>query len=247
MKNYKEAQKFIQFFTNLGETRASFLTNIAFQKLAPIDTIIYKYCFGVMANDMMENGFPIKTEMDFFYSLEDKLLPQLEKYNIVLVGTTLYDGRREIFFYGDDDVPFEDCVNTLMKEFSDYKYIATKEVDATWEHYFNFLYPSPYEEQSYYTNLVIQNLEKSGDNLEAEREVDYYMFFDSEADANHALNAVMRLGFGATLENNVESFQIHATKISCIIPDIYTITRSLITIALENDGHFDGWGCSIAK
>lgn len=124
--------------------------------------------------------------------------------------------------------------------------------DPEWDIYFNFLYPDEYSFQAMMNRRVIQNLMEQGDNSEAEREVDHWLYFSNSKDRDFFVNKAEGMGYKINsleeLEERNYPYQVHISRLDKTeYHHINNIVWELLDIIRSLNGYYDGWGCPIVK
>ncbi len=250
MNKYKDKiqNNFFQYFAKFEEGVGSVIIELGYEELAPISELSHIFRFKLFANEVLENKFPTKEESEILYNIGDELEAELNKHNCACAGYFLGNGIREIFYYTDNTVDLKEITDNIMSRYENREYECSVSLDKEWDLYFNFLKPNEYEYQSSLDNQLIGRLEQQGDNVEAEREVDFYMYFEKREDAENVFKILNAEGFNCTVEEHEDGkFGLSAIRVMPIIPDIYSVTQAFITLCKDNSGNFDGWGCTIVN
>jgi len=150
----------------------------------------------VEMNAPRPDGLSSQAEFDALAAIEDKLEAELCRApGTIYVGRSTAAGRRDFFFYTAAGDRWQDRVAAVMQSFPGYDFECGARADAEWQTYFGFLYPSPLDHHRISNRRVCVTLEKHGDPLSAEREIDHWAYFPS-ADARDTFIAEAgRLGF----------------------------------------------------
>ena len=116
--------------------------------------------------------------------------------------------------------------------------------DPDWEHYRNKLLPRGKELHRARTGLVVWQLLRAGDNLEAPRLIEFFVRFHREVDRDRYLRDVGSTGLDAEPTEG-ESPGIRAFFVAGVDVELITdITWELHERAQLANGEFDGWGCA---
>jgi uncharacterized protein (TIGR01619 family) len=147
-------------------------------------------------------GLPDKEEADALNSLEDALLPELERQlDAVYVGRLTTAGRRELFFYAPSAEGWPDAVEEAFSDFPQYEPEFAEQRDPDWDFYFGFLYPEPRQVQQMLNRDVLENLAKAGDDPDKPRPVDHTIEFPTEEARSAFLKVAVERGFIETEED----------------------------------------------
>jgi hypothetical protein len=107
--------------------------------------------------------------------------------------------------------------------------------DPEWETYFGFLYPSEEDRQ----------LEKEGDTLSQEREIDHWAYFPTPKARAAFIAGVLNLGFQVRTTSDSEkgrdSYGAQVYRIDLpSLESIDNVTLPLFKLAKETGGEYDG-------
>lgn len=120
----------------------------------------------------------------------------------------------------------------------------TVSADSGWEHYRNKLLPRGKELHRARNGLVIRQLQQAGDDLEAPRQIDFFVHFHREVDRDRYLRDVGSTGLDAEPTAG-EHPGVRAFFVAAIDPELITdITWELHERAQLGNGEFDGWRCA---
>ena len=140
-----------------------------------------------------------------------------------------------------------------MLRYEGYKYATDFADDAGWKDYFDFLYPSEYEYQSIQNQKVLRQLEEHGDNPEAEREVDHWIYFSAEKEMEDYAVKAETLRYKVLSKKKLDDgkrmpYQLNISRMdNTQWGNVDDYVWELIELAKEHGGEYDGWGCPIAK
>ncbi len=98
--------------------------------------------------------------------------------------------------------------------------------------------------------LVLVQLRESGSDLSKPHNIEFFLYFPTQSDADNARLRVIDAGFGAEVRRAAQgdSWLCFATK--TMIPalsDLQKIRRDFTALASSMNGEYDGWGTQIAK
>ena len=250
-KSIELKQDWASYFCLIEDKQASVRLNLALHGAAPIEDYKHRIWFSVLLLNPDENGLTTREEFPAICQIEDDILNVLEKKGAVFAGAVKTNGMFDMYLYSKNTNDYEGIIQSVMKTHSGYKYAADIKEDAEWENYFNFLYPSQYEYQSIQNQRVLINLEKHGDDPEKEREVDHWIYFETNDDRENYVKKVEELGYKILSKKNIEegkgfSFQLNISRIdNTNWSNVNQYVWELVTLAKENNGNYDGWGCPI--
>jgi regulator of RNase E activity RraB len=154
-----------------------------------------------------------------------------------------------LYFYTADGPAFENMMKEAMRDFAGYSFQTGSRPDPEWKVCFDFLYPSPLQEQQIANRSVIDNLIHHGDPTDQPRQIDHFAYFPDQQSCD-AFEAFVRAeGFSVSQPGARRpdgSFGLVFSKTG--IPDnIDSITLPLFQDALDHGGEYDGWGCPVVS
>ncbi len=167
------------YAAKVDEKPASIFVDLGIAKSAPLAPYSAMAYVRIYMNRPREDGLSSQDEFETLCELEDGMVPALTADNdaAVYVGRNTSDGCRDFYFYTSDAKHWEAAVKEAMSFSAAYRLDSGVRDDPDWEAYFQFLYPSPADWQAIQNRRVVENLEKHGDKLEQEREIDHWAYF----------------------------------------------------------------------
>ena len=240
------------YFCRVEDKPASIRLNLALNEIAPIEKYNHRIWFSIKLLDPDENGLSTKEEFPVICKIEDDISEALEKLGMILVGALKTNGTFDLYFYSKNTGEFEEVANSVMKKHSNYSYAIDAKADNDWNDYFDFLYPGEYEYQTILNQKVLINLETNGDNSESEREIDHWLYFETEKDRNSYIQKIEKIGYKVIstniLDKGKNAYQLNISKVSNANRNtINDFVWELIILSKEDNGTYDGWGCPIVK
>jgi hypothetical protein len=232
----------------------SIVLNMSLKEVAPMKTNPFILVTGVKFKDCLKDGMPTKNEFTNLYKVSDavnKLLTHATK--IIFAGTFTYQCERLDYFYIPDTVGIRDRLNKLYsKSFPNYEsYISIKH-DANWEAYLSFLFPN--EEILNYMGdqKVVLQLQQAGDKLEKERQVDHWIYFDTDKDMEcfirYASANKFKIASKGRTEQGPQKYKLQIARTDKVdLGSINKITSELRSEATKCKGDYDGWETFVAK
>ena len=244
-------QDWASYLCLIEDKQASIRLNLALYNVAPIENYKHRTWFSVLLLNPDESGLTTSEEFPVICQIEDDILDALAKKGVIFTGAVKTNGMFDMYLYSKNVDDYESIIQSVMKTHPDYKYATDFKEDVEWEDYFNFLYPSEYEYQSIQNQRVLMNLEKQGDDSEKEREVDHWIYFETDNDRENYAKKVEELGYKILSKKNLEDgkgspFQLNISRIdNTNRNNVNQYVWELVTLAKENNGNYDGWGCPI--
>ncbi|MEA2112166.1 MAG: DUF695 domain-containing protein [Campylobacterota bacterium] len=189
-------------------------------------------------------------ELTLLLELLEELNSSLkEKLEATLAGYRVVDGWFEIYFYAYSAKKFENITASVVG--SKYSYEVGSYKDTKYKLYFDELYPDEMQFLQIRNSDIISSLHAAGDNHEAIREVEHYLFFPTKSNAQRAISKAQSLEFTCKEELvDDESELRHAivlTQVHSVTPEVVdTITKELMQLAMDEHGLYEGWSTTLA-
>lgn len=247
-------QEWDNYFTNVDNIIVSIMLDLGLKSVAPIEDLPLLVWISIKMNNPREDGLSSNEESNILYEVEDTLVDKLvAKYNCLYTGRLTSNNHRDLYFYFDESNGLDKAIADIMSAYPDYKYNFGTKDDKDWGVYLDFLYPTPAQHQCMMNRRVLFNLEKNGDNHEMPREVDHFLYFETENGrssfvAEYAVDKGFFVKQTDTKEDGDQRYMLHLTRTDKVdYNSINDCTIELSEKALEFDGYYDGWGCVIVK
>nr|WP_321409595.1 DUF695 domain-containing protein [uncultured Carboxylicivirga sp.] len=204
---------------------------------------------GVTFDNCREDGLPNNDEFEKLYNVSDNVDRLLKENGVSyeLVGTFTYQCERLDYIYLSDSTSIRTILTKLYEsEYGNYKYYINLKYDDSWVAYVKFLYPNEITLENMSNQKVLYQLQKAGDNLTKQRQVDHWLYFSQKSDRELYVKHVKQLGFRIESQEKIENsnlpYQLQISRTDYIHPEsINKITLELRTKAQELEGEYDGW------
>lgn len=253
-QSFKHKAEWDFYLSNVDDVVGSFYIDLGLVKIAPLADYRYLVWISVKMNDPKIDGLSSKEESNILFQIEDHLIEAInKKHRAVFTGRLTSNNRREFYFYFSDPFLHDKTIADAMVAFPGYDYDFEEKVDAKWEHYLDFQYPLPSQIQSIQNRKVLDQLEKNGDKLVKERQVDHWLFFENSADRDVFLEKIKDDGFQIVANDHdivfgEKPYRLRIARVDKVGPnDIDNYTLYLSGIAQECNGEYDGWETSVEK
>ena len=174
-----------------------------------------------------------------------------EKLDGVMAGVRMQEGWQEFYFYLPTAKKFENSAAEVMRSFEGYAYDTGTTKDRKWDKYRRELYPDAMMAQQIDSRYIINELEEEGDDINVERNVEHYLFFQTMAQAVRAAESLGESGF--TLKEEMEqdgtyAYGIVMTKIHAVNEEtLMQETLGLFQAAAKEHGVYEGWSTTLSK
>ncbi len=229
---------------------ASIFVDLGIQAHAPLSTHPQMAYVRLHMNQPRPDGLSSKEEFDALIEIEKAIEAILCDDEVGYVGRSTSGGCRDFYFYAVFATDWQRRVDITLAPFKDYTYETGSREDATWSTYFNFLLPGELDRQRIENRRVCEALERHGDKLTAEREIDHWCYFQSKEPADAFIAEVLALGFlvrsrpvsdQGTLRFGAQIWRLDVPSYG----NIDDVTLPLFQAALRHGGQYDGWECPI--
>lgn len=239
------------YYCLVENTDASIRLNLALAEIAPIEQYPFRIWFSVKLLNPNEKGLTTNEEYPKICEIEDDIAGILENNGAIMVGALKNNGTADWYFYSNQTENIENLINSVMKKHKEYLYGFDIKEDRPWSDYFDFLYPEEFEMQTIQNRKVLMQLDKMGDNREKERKVDHWIYFQTENDRENFIQEAKKLGYNILSKEKLEGaypYQLNIDRTdNTIWGNVDNYVWQLVTLAKENNGIYDGWGCPIEK
>jgi regulator of RNase E activity RraB len=199
------------------------------------------------------NGWCIGQECEQLLKLRSSMQKMLgAEIDAVFAGERMQDGWVELFFYAPAAKKFQSSAASVMKDYEGYAFDTGSSRDAKWEHYQLELYPDAVMLQQIESRFIISELEEAGDDITAEREVEHYLFFQTEANAERFAQKMAEKGFAlkekVVQENAEHAHGVVLVKTHAVTEEVLMAqTSELFDEAYREHGTYEGWSTVLAS
>jgi uncharacterized protein (TIGR01619 family) len=250
----KKEEEWDTYFTRVDDKPGSIFLDMAFHKIAPVANYRHLVWIVLTMKNPSDEGLSGNEESETLYAIEDRLVENLQKrHQAQYPGRLTSNNIRTFYFYLCDLSLYDRAIAEIMVQFPNYDYDYGTKEDENWGAYFNFLYPLPDQLQIILNGRVIRNLEKNGDQLEAERMVDHWIYFKTVADQEKFSAAAAALGFTVLSKNLKDTtsefrYELNIGRLDKVdYSSVNNYVLDLWELANQNNGSYDGWGCPVVK
>ncbi len=191
-------------------------------------------------------------EHELLLQLLEKLTMELKtKIEATFAGYRIVEGWFEIYFYAYSAKKFENIAASIVASEYNYSYEIGSYKDTKYKFYFDELYPDIMQLLQIQNTQTISLLQEAEDNGELPREVEHYLFFATNSNAQRAVEKAAALGFTCKdkfvdddneLRHTIILIQSHNVTYKVI--DM--ITQDLLNLAMEEHGLYEGWSTTLA-
>jgi uncharacterized protein (TIGR01619 family) len=242
------------YFSTVNEDQiGSTVVDLGFAGIAPIQSKLQLTTFTIFMKNPTEDGLSSAEESDLLNQIEDDFIELIVgQLDAVYVGRLKYDGKILSYFYSKNIEGIEDIFARTEQKYPNYRFEHGSKEEKDWRAYFEVLYPSPFEMQVIQNGRVVENLEKQGDTLEKEREVEHWIYFKTESEREHFLVSIKDDGFEIVEKDTTNSsqlpFSLQISRVDKVdYENIHEYVLYLWQKAQEFNGDYDGWETSVVK
>jgi len=178
---------------------------------------------------------------EFLESKESLIISLSHSYDAVYVGNRVVDGWSELYFYTNISKGLE---KEVKKSFDGYMFESYVTKDSKWDFYRESLYPTNVELANIQSKSIIAELEDEGDDLEVEREVEYYISFETPTQKERFLAKLPFDGFvykdeieSDECDNGIVLVKNHSINITLLQQNIASLFENI----KEQNGVYEGW------
>jgi regulator of RNase E activity RraB len=243
--------RFDFYLTTLDGDPAAIALDLGAADHAPVRTHPRRLLVRLAMKQPRPDGLQSSDESKSLATVEDRLAETIA-YRLEgwMVGRVVYRGNMDIFFYAppatdEDATPLAESIE---RSCGDYEVATNWAGDASWEFYFDFLFPDRATMQTMSNRAVLAQLEEAGDDPAIVRAIDHYAYFESRRIATKIAEALRGRGFvvDAPAEREDGSFSLHFVREDSLAQGrIDEVTTEILGLLGEDDGAYDGWGCPV--
>lgn len=181
---------------------------------------------------------------------EDALVRTLaERCEGQFVGRMTWNGTRDLFFYASQAEPFplalREALGESMGSEPAGRVMSQVRKDPLWKHYLEVLFPGPLELRWMADRKLVDGLRDRGDRLEHPRPVRHAARFRTDGHARAFARAARDVGFEAEIDEEDGTHIAWLTRTDApLLVHIHEVTSSLLVLAEEHGGSYDGWECA---
>ena len=240
------------YLCNVNDKLASIYLDLALREVVPIDSRPWLLWVWVDLKTPRPDGLSRSDEAPVLYQIEDALTATISaSCRATLAGRITTDGRREFYFYAEENSGFSAAAHQALSAFEGYRFELGSKYEPDWNQYLNVLYPSPEELQRIGNRDVLDVMKRNGDSPAIPREVVHWIFFEAAACRSLFRSEIEGLGYRIDSESEVETatpYSIAVSRTQSIEPDeIDGTVLELFRLAQRFSGEYDGWESPVTK
>ncbi|MGH8082478.1 MAG: DUF695 domain-containing protein [Lysobacter sp.] len=240
------------YFCRINDHEASIFLDLGLAREAPLPGLRYAATIQLQMRRPREDGLSSQDEYPTLIEIENHLKAVLENSGTLYIGRCTYNGLREFHFRLEDAIDWPRRAAQALTTFQDYLHQTLSRDDPEWSVYFDFLHPSPEDNERISNRQVCDRMADQGDPLIEPRDIDHWIYFDAATSRDAFITQVAALGFAVRelLERDEHRDQCGVRLYRSDIPSadrINDITLPLFRAALEHAGDYDGWECEVRR
>jgi regulator of RNase E activity RraB len=242
------ATDFNFYLCNVNDKLSSIYVDLALRRDAPDPYRNRLLWVWVEMNFPRSDGLSDGPEAPKLYQIEDELTSALALSDAVFAGRITGDNRREFYYYLPASKNPKDTVLGAMKAHPDYKFTFGSKADPDWSQYLGLLYPSDEVRQAMANRDTLQAIREKGDSLDVSREVNHWVYFNSDEERKSFAQAADALGYTLQSGSHFEQpkggfrFGLRLCKTQPIDQDaIDKTTLELFRLSKQFNADYDGW------
>jgi Regulator of ribonuclease activity B/Family of unknown function (DUF695) len=250
----KVPDKWDFYHCRVDDKAASIFLNFWFRDEGPIRSADNLYWCQIEMLEPGEHGMGVGNDAKALQGIEDAIAKNAEDAGFYYVGRLRNDGRWQLVFYGNQDLEstLHRIVANVIPDFSEREYVVDSKPDSGWTYYYEFICPDAERWQWIMDRRVIENLQSDGDPLTQPRRVDHWAYFESAASRDEFIDAVSNQGFelehAADVSPGERPFSAQVFRVDSVqLEDIHDVVMTLVRVADELEGEYDGWETSVER
>ncbi len=239
------------YLCSVDENPAKIRVNLALNEWLPNANYTKVTWFYTKFQTIDEYGFHTSEEFDKLCQIEDEIANFIENKGGVMLGVIKSNGILDLYFQSSSSLDFEKHIQEIMyNTFPEYEFGVQSGIDPEAETYYSTLYPNEFELLCIQNNKVLSQLENNEDDFEKERNIDYWLVFNTEENRTSFVKNIELQGFEIKdtdkIPNENHPWMLCISRVD-FLKNINEITWNLTQLAKEYNGIYDGWESPIIK
>lgn len=242
------------YLTRIDDTAASFFLNFWYRSHAPLPGMDTLYRCDLQMLDPGPHGLGEADDAARLQEAEEAICSLAAELGLYFVGRIRWSGTWLLRLFGPPDLTDE--LKQIAKQVLDKKPSRKFDVDSTtdpeWSHYYDFLCPDDERMQWIQDRRVVENLMEHGDSLTRPRRVDHWIYFEVARKRDAFIKAALEDGYqlesaheDTTSDRKYCAQLYRSDKVE--LEEIHDVVMSLMELAEEHDGEYDGWETSVEQ
>lgn len=218
---------------------------------APVEERPWLFSVRLPLSRPRADGLTENAEAEELGKIEEVLVRTLRtRCDAQFVGRMTWNGTRDLFFYAPKQEGLGAAMGEALGPSPQRRVMSQVREDKDWQHYLEVLFPGPVEQRWMADRRVVDELKKAGDRVEHARPIDHFATFAREAHARSFAEACEALRFEVEARelDDGSAWSVRATRADAAeLAHVHEVATSLLLLAEEHDGKYDGWGCPVQK
>ncbi len=238
----------------MDDKSASVMLDLALAPLAPLAGKPRLLWIRVSLLQPDKDGLVQKQELDRLVELEQDIVARInQNLEGVLAGKVTATGIRDFYFYCSSTGDFDSTFAEIKKHNQDYEFAGAANSDPEWRIFWQVLYPSDTYLHIIQNRRVLRKLKEYGDKHTKPRKVDHWFYFQNDMDVQKFVTRVEQRGFAVEASETLPiktdyPIQVNISRMDNVNEDyINQLTDSLLQLARECNGYYDGWETTVVK
>ncbi len=242
------------YLTRIDDTAASFFLNFWYRSHAPLPGVDTLYRCDLQMLEPGAHGLGEADDAERLQQVEERIAEAAAEHGLYFVGRIRWNGTWLLRLFGPPDLT--ETLRVIAAKAVAGKPSRKFDVDSTtdpeWSHYYDFLCPDDERMQWIEDRHVVESLMEHGDPLTRPRRVDHWIYFEVASKRDAFVRAAANDGYemesaheDATSELKYCA-QLHRVD-SVELEEIHDVVMSLMELAEEHDGEYDGWETSVER
>src|SRR3984893_6557620 len=204
------------YLTNVNGKLASIFLDLDLRTQPPDRDRPWLLFVWVQLKSPRPDGLSDDSEFDSLIALDKRITHAWnQKCKGLLAGTITTQGRREVYFHGEDPENLESAIEETKKVFQTYQFQLGSQQDSKWRQYLDVLYPSEEQLQRMTNGNVLEALSSEGDALTAPRDTMHRAYFKDDEDRTRFKSAATLLG--CRIDSESEDLDAEYPKGICVV------------------------------
>lgn len=236
------------YLAKVDHKPASIMVDLGIKHELPYPEHSFMAYLRIFMRNPNPNGLSTDEEFERLCEIGDSVESLVKDTEHLYVGRNTSDGNRDFYFYTPAPAELLTNISHMMLSFESYDFTVGHREDEGWDSYLNFLYPDWKAKQRIMNRRVCDALLSNGDNNSLPRKIDHWAYFKSAKQLSKFTSYLESLGFSILKKGREKSFSgkrfVNFEKVD-IPNEIDNLIIEICEKAIEFDGEYDGWGCTV--
>jgi Regulator of ribonuclease activity B/Family of unknown function (DUF695) len=225
---------------------ASIFLNLRYEHARPAADTLYWVRIHMLVPSSL--GMGSAGEAEALREPEAALLAAAAQLAFVYVGRLRTAGTWELAFYSAPDRVGEIDSLARRAELGGRTVEVDSKPDPDWSYYREFLLPDAERRRWIQNRRLVFTLRQHGDVVATPRRVDHWAYFETATARDAFVQSVTRDGFALDQVLDGDSFGAQVFRTDSVELDhIHDVEMTLVELAEQHGGEYDGWETEIVK